>query len=71
MTKLKPCPVCGGAATLMSRKARKGYEAAVRCNEGCVLCMTTTTYDTEDEAIKTIIKRWNTRTPKKKEDERK
>ena len=66
MTKLKPCPVCGGTATLMSRKARKGYEAAVQCNEGCVLCVTTIAYDTEDGAIKTVIKRWNTRTSTKK-----
>ena len=64
MTKLKPCPVCGGAATLKSRKARKGYEAAIQCSEGCVLCMTTITYDTEEEAIRTIIKRWNTTRPK-------
>lgn len=60
MIKLKPCPVCGGAAVLKSRKARKGYEAAIQCSEGCVLCMTTTTYDTEEKAIKTIIKQWNT-----------
>ena len=60
MTKLKPCPVCGGAAVIKTRKARKGYEAAIQCNEGCVLCMTTTTYDAEEEGIETIIKRWNT-----------
>ena len=66
MTKLKPCPVCGGAAILKSRKARQGYEAAIQCSDGCVLCMTTTAYDTEEEAIKTIIKRWNTRTSTKK-----
>ena len=62
MTKLKPCPVCGGAAILKSRKAHKGYEAAIQCNGGCVLCMTTTTYDTEEKAIKIIIKQWNSRT---------
>ena len=66
MTKLKPCPVCGGAAVLKSRKARKGYEAAIQCSEGCVLCMTTIAYDTEEKAIKAIIKQWNNRTPKKK-----
>ena len=60
MAKLKPCPVCGGAATLKTRKARKGYEAAIQCSDGCVLCMTTKAYDTEEEAIKTIIKQWNT-----------
>ena len=65
MAKLKPCPVCGGAAALISRKARKGYEAAIQCSEGCVLCMTTTAYDTEEEAIKTIIKQWNSRTSRK------
>lgn len=66
MPKLKPCPICGGLATLMSRKARNGYEAAIQCSEGCVLCMTTTAYDTEEEAIKTIMKQWNTHRPKKR-----
>ena len=65
MTKLKPCPVCGGTAAIKSRKTRKGYEAAIQCSEGCVLCMTTIAYDTEEEAIKTIIKRWNSRTSRK------
>lgn len=65
MTKLKPCPVCGGAAVLKSRNTRKGYESAIQCSAGCVLCMTTIAYDTEEQAIKTIIKRWNSRTSKK------
>ena len=65
MTKLKPCPICGGAAVIKTRKARKGYEAAVQCNDGCVLCMTAKAYDTEEEAIKTIIKQWNSRTSRK------
>ena len=65
MTKLKPCPFCGGAAVLESCKTRKGYEATIQCNGGCILYMTTITCDTEEEAIETVIKRWNTRTPKK------
>ena len=28
--------------------------------------MTTITYDTEEEAVETVVKRWNTRTPKER-----
>lgn len=65
MNKLKPCPVCGGTAALKTRKARNGYEAAIQCSEGCVLCMTTIAYDTKEKAVKTIIKQWNSRTSRR------
>ena len=67
MAKLLPCPFCGGEAVLESYKARKGYEATIQCNGGCILYMNTITYDTEEEAIEAVIKRWNTRTPKERE----
>lgn len=64
--KLKPCPFCGGEAVLEPCKARKGYEATIQCNGGCILYMTTITYDTQEEAVKTVVKRWNTRAPKER-----
>ena len=69
MAELKPCPFCGGEAVLERYKARKGYEATIQCNGGCLLYMTTITYDTEEEAIETVINRWNTRTPKERGDD--
>ena len=66
MAELKPCPFCGGKAVLEPYKARKGYEATIQCNGGCIVYMTTITYDTAEEAIETVIKRWNTRTPKER-----
>lgn len=66
MAELLPCPFCGGKAVLEPYKARKGYEATIQCNGGCILYMTTITYDTEEEAVETVVKRWNTRTPKER-----
>ena len=66
MAELLPCSFCGGEAVLEPYKARKGYEATIQCNGGCLLYMTTITYDTEEGAIATIVKRWNTRTPKER-----
>ena len=66
MAELLPCPFCGGEAVLEPYKARKGYEATIQCNGGCLLYMTTITYDTEEEAVETVVKRWNTRTPKER-----
>lgn len=70
MDELKPCPFCGGKAVLEPYKARKGYEATIQCNGGCLLYMTTITYDTEEEAVETVVKRWNTRTPKERDEEK-
>ena len=47
MAELLPCPFCGGEAVLEPYKARKGYEATIQCNGGCILYMNTITYDTE------------------------
>lgn len=66
MAELLPCPFCGGKAVLEPYKARKGYEATIQCNGVCILYMRTITYDTEEEAIETVVKRWNTRTPKER-----
>lgn len=59
---LRECPFCGGEAVLESYKARKGYEAYVQCNGGCIVHMMTITYDTEEEAIEAVTKAWNRRT---------
>lgn len=58
---LKKCPFCGGEAVLEPYKTRKGYEASIQCNGGCLLYMTTITYDTQEEAIETVVNHWNTR----------
>ena len=60
-TELKPCPFCGGEAVLEPYKARKGYEANIQCNGGCLALMRTITYDTEEEAIENVVKAWNRR----------
>lgn len=70
MAELLPCPFCGGKAVLEPQKARKGCEAIIQCNGGCILYMNTITYDTEEEAIETVVKRWNTRTPKERGEEK-
>ena len=59
--KLKPCPFCGGEAVLEPYKSRKGYEANIQCNGGCILNMATITYDTEEEAIEAVTNAWNRR----------
>jgi len=58
---LKRCPFCEGDAVLESYRARKGYEAAIFCNN-CPAIMTTITYDTEEEVIRAVTKAWNRRT---------
>ena len=60
-TELKPCPFCGGEAVLESYKSRKGYEANIQCNGGCLSLMRTITYDTEGEAIEAVVNAWNRR----------
>ena len=60
-TELKPCPFCGGEAVLESYKARKGYEANIQCNGGCILYMSTITYDSEEEAVEAVVNAWNRR----------
>lgn len=64
--KLGSCPFCGGEAVLEPYKARKGYEATIQCNGGCLLYMNTITYDTQEEAVEAVVKCWNTRTPKER-----
>ena len=59
--KLKPCPFCGGKAVLEPYKARKGYEANIQCNGGCLALMRTITYDTEEEAVEAVVNTWNRR----------
>lgn len=60
MTKLKPCPFCGGEALLEPYRARKGYEASIQCNQ-CLCSMSTITYDEEETAIEDVVKAWNRR----------
>lgn len=60
---LLPCPYCGsGNVVLESYKARKGYEAYVQCNGGCMAMQHTITYDTLEEAEAEAKRLWNTRT---------
>ena len=47
---LKRCPFCNGEAVIEPYKVRKGYEANIQCNGGCLALMRTITYDTEEEA---------------------
>jgi len=70
MSKLKPCPFCGGNAVLECFLYSNGFMADIQCgssanlNAGdtpCLLTMTTVTYDTEEEAIQAAIKAWNRR----------
>lgn len=61
VVELKPCPFCGGEAVLEENKVRKGYEAAVSCNDGCLLHMYTITYDDEETAVRKAIEAWNRR----------
>lgn len=42
-------------------KVRKGYEANIQCNGGCLALMRTITYDTEEEAIENVVRAWNRR----------
>ena len=67
MAELLPCPFCGtDNVVLESYKARKGYEAHVQCNGGCMANQHTITYDTLEEAEAKAIEMWNTRTPKER-----
>ena len=60
---LLPCPYCGSDnVVLESYKARKGYEAYVQCNGGCMAMQHTITYDTLEEAEAEARRLWNTRT---------
>ena len=63
MTKLKPCPFCGGEALLNEFPVRKGYEASIQCDGGgyCFALMTTITYDFPDQAREAVIAAWNRR----------
>lgn len=60
-TELKPCPFCGGEAVLDHFTARKGCEATIQCNGGCILYMHTITYDTKEEAVEAVTTAWNRR----------
>ena len=63
---LLPCPFCGtDNVVLESYKARKGYEAYVQCNGGCMANQHTITYDTLEEAEAKVVEMWNTRTSQK------
>lgn len=62
---LKPCPFCGGEAVLETIRVRKGDEAVVHCNGGCLASIHTITYDTEQEAIDAATEAWNRRAPRK------
>jgi Lar family restriction alleviation protein len=62
MNELKPCPFCGGKNVVLDTyKSRKGHEATIQCNSGCILYMHTITYDTEEEAVEAVTKAWNRR----------
>lgn len=61
MDKLKPCPFCGGEATIESFQVRKGFEAVIQCC-GCLVNMPTITYDDEETAKENSVKAWNRRT---------
>lgn len=58
---LKPCPFCGGKAVLEDVTVRKGFEAYVACNGGCLAVQRTITYDTLEEAKEKAIEAWNRR----------
>lgn len=61
MSELKPCPFCGCRILLLEAyEVRKGWEAAIPCNN-CPVVMTTITYDTEEQAIEAVTKAWNRR----------
>ena len=59
---LLPCPFCGSENVMLEPyRSRKGYEATVFCNGGCLGQMHTITYDTQEEAIDRVIRAWNKR----------
>lgn len=58
--KLLPCPCCASSAHLETMEVRKGYEADIHCN-GCQLSYHTTTFLTEEDAIKDVVTHWNQR----------
>lgn len=66
---LLPCPFCGtDNVVLESYKARKGYEAYVQCNGGCMAMQHTITYDTLEKAESEARRLWNARASFQKED---
>lgn len=60
---LKPCPFCGGSAVLEWFESRKGFEAEVKCNGGCLCNIHTITHEDRKIAIDDAIAAWNRRTP--------
>ena len=60
MNELKPCPFCGGEALVEEFPARKGFEASISCCN-CPTSMVSITYDTQEEATKSIAEAWNRR----------
>lgn len=60
MTKLKPCPFCGGEAEFEWWLGRKGFEASVSCECGA-LVTEGIYYDSQAEAEERTVKAWNQR----------
>ena len=56
MTKLKPCPFCGGEAKIIQGSLYYGYRVGCE-NYRCTTCPITYSYHTIEEAIEA----WNTR----------
>lgn len=67
MTKLKPCPFCGGEAEIVKDGIIKPYKA--RCNNAdnkCCVMVVTAWFSTKQEAIEA----WNQRAKEKEPAER-
>ena len=56
MTKLKPCPFCGGEAKIIQGSLYYGYRVGCE-NRWCLMHPITFSYQTKEEAIKA----WNKR----------
>lgn len=54
----KNCPLCGHKAIIETYSVRKGYEATIHCTN-CLLNLPSITFDTEEEAAKSVIDQWN------------
>lgn len=58
----KSCPLCGHEVIIETYKVRKGYEAAIHC-DNCLLNLSSITFDTEREAASCVLEKWNKTRP--------
>lgn len=64
MSKLKPCPFCGGRAYMVTEKTYDGYKTVIYCMSGIdVGCFATSTHWALKKAWaeESAIKAWNHR----------